>query len=142
MNPNKTTLRELLDDLLPPSDESHGPDRAQVLALLRGERVRRRRQQAGATLAAFALLMVTSLLWKGPSSTVPSPVAATARQPARATDSGAPGTTSPMAATRLQPAPLVIEHVNDEQLITLLQGTPSALMEWPNGDRTLLVLKR
>ena len=21
-------------------------------------------------------------------------------------------------------------------------GTPSALMEWPNGDRTLLVLKR
>ena len=142
MNQNKTTLRELLDDLLPPSDEYHGPDRAQVLALLRSERVRRRRQHAGAALAAFAMLMLGSLLWKSPSTTVPSPVAATVRQPARVADSGALDTTSSVAATIRQPAPLVIEHVNDEQLMTLLQGTPSALMEWPNGDRTLLVLKR
>ena len=141
MNPNKTTLRALLHDLLPASDEYPGPDRSQVLGLLRSERLRRRRQQAGAALAALAILSLWLLLGKNLSRTVPSPLAATAGQPAPVADSGGPGRALPVEATR-KPAPLVIEHVNDEQLITLLQGTPSALLEWPNGNRTLLVLKR
>ena len=43
----KPHLRALLDDLLTPSGETGGPDRAEVLALLRQERVRRRQRQAG-----------------------------------------------------------------------------------------------
>ncbi|OAI55901.1 hypothetical protein AYO49_05070 [Verrucomicrobiaceae bacterium SCGC AG-212-N21] len=38
------------------------------------------------------------------------------------------------------PEPLVIQQVNDEQLLTLLQDTPAAIMVWPDGRRTLLVL--
>jgi len=122
MNPHKTNLRVLLDDVLPASAEDHGPSRAQVLAMLHRERVRRRRWHTGTALVAVSALLLLPLLWKNHHSSSPTvgSAASAARVPART---------------------ITIEHVNDEQLLTLLHGTPAALVEWPNGDRTLLVVK-
>jgi hypothetical protein len=116
MNLNKTKLRVLLDDVLPASGEHHGPNRAQVLDMLHRERARRR-WHAGTALVAITALMMLPLLWKSNQSS---------------------STSAASAAKKL--APITIEHVNDEQLLALLRGTPAALMEWPNGDRTLLLV--
>lgn len=118
MNSNKTKLRALLDDVLPMSGEHGGPSRAEVLDILRSERARRRRWHAGTAMAAIIALMGLPLLWKNPP-------------PARA----------PAASAAKPPARITIAQVNDEQLFALLEGTPAALMEWPNGDRTLLIVK-
>jgi hypothetical protein len=117
MNPNKTKLRALLDDVLPASGEHHGPSRTQVLDMLHRERVRRRRWHTGTALVAIITLLLLPLLWKN-HHTSSTTVAVAAKEPARIT----------------------IEHVNDEQLLALLHGTPAALVEWPNGDRTLLLV--
>jgi ferric-dicitrate binding protein FerR (iron transport regulator) len=117
MNLNKTKLRALLDDVLPASGEHHGPSRAHVLEMLHCERARRRRWHAGTALVAITALMVLLLLWKNNQSSSTS-----------------------VANAAKKPAPITIEHVNDEQLLALLHGTPAALMEWPNGDRTLLLV--
>jgi hypothetical protein len=37
---------------------------------------------------------------------------------------------------------IVIHQVDDQQLLALLQDTPLALMEWPNGDRALMVIEQ
>jgi len=118
MNPNQTKFRALLDEVLPASSEQHGPNRAEVLGMLHSERARRRRWHAGTALVAIAALLLVPWLWKD--------------HPSSNTSAG------PAAKT---PVRLTIEHVNDEQLLALLHGTPAALVEWPNGDRTLLVVK-
>jgi hypothetical protein len=46
------------------------------------------------------------------------------------------------AASPPVPRPIVIDEVNDQQFLALLNGTPAALMEWPDGQRTLLVVER
>jgi hypothetical protein len=33
-----------------------------------------------------------------------------------------------------------VEHVDDEGMLALLDETPAALVRWPDGRRTLLVL--
>jgi len=118
MNPHKTKLRALLDDVLPASGEHHGPSRAEVLGMLHRERARRR-WHTGTALVAISTLLLLPLLWKNNHSSGPT-AADVASKPART---------------------ITIEHVNDEQLLALLHGTPAALVEWPNGDRTLLVVK-
>jgi hypothetical protein len=117
MNPDKTTLRALLDDVLPASGKLPGPNCAQVLVMLHRERARRRYLRSAAAILTISALALCPLLWKN--------------HPTEAT---------PVATTTKQPVRIVCEHVNDEQLLTLLQGTPAALMEWPNGDRTVIVV--
>ena len=124
MNPNKTKLRALLDEVLPASGEDHGPSRAQVLGMLHRERARRRRWRTGAALMAVSTLLLLPWLWKNHHS-ASTPLVKMAQ------------TVSKAAPARA----ITIEHVNDEQLLALLHGTPAALVEWPNGDRTLLVVR-
>lgn len=114
MKPDSDSLDELLDELMPAEGRLRRDD---LLALVRHERRRRQRRR----VLMLALPLVLAAAWFG----VPRP--------------GAP---EPQAAPHVAAAskPLTIERVNDEQLLALLEGTPAALMHWPDGRRTLLVL--
>jgi hypothetical protein len=109
-------IRALLDEVLPSSAEHCGPSRADILRLLRSNREHRRRQTV-ATALGLAMVLI-SVLWYN-----------------------IPPAAAPVAQASAKPAPLAIRQVNDEQLFALLQGTPTALMEWPNGHRTLFVIE-
>jgi len=119
MNRQQNKLRALLDDVLPVSAEDCGPSSGDVLDLLRGERQRRRRLHVGAA----ALTIVGALLIALPRHQEP-------RVPAL------------MELAPASPTSVVIRNVNDEQLFALLDGTPTALMESPNGHRTLFIIER
>jgi hypothetical protein len=113
MKPDPDSMRRLLDEMLPIETAEFGPSRAAVVAMAGKRRVRRKRLRA---VAAAALLTACgAVLWPGKDDQ------------------------RVMATQNPAPRPLV-EQVNDEQLLVLLKDTPAALMEWPNGDRTLLVV--
>ena len=119
MNRQPQKLRALLDDVLPASAEECGPSSGDVLELLLRERQRRRRLHVGAA----ALAIVAALL-------IALPRHRELRVPAL------------MDLAPASPASVVIRNVNDEQLFALLDGTPTALMESPNGHRTLFIIER
>jgi hypothetical protein len=118
MNSDPERLRALLDELLPSSSEQNGPSSAEVLAMLRHERKRRHRLQAGVALLAIATIALVSLLWSKQLAVGPT-----------------------VAQAPVEPSPIVIQNVNDEELFALLQDRPTALMALPNGDRRLLVIE-
>lgn len=117
MKPDPKKLRALLDDVLPPSGESCGPSSAEVLDLLRSERRRRGRLRTSNAVLVIIVLVAGMWLWQ---SDRPAP--------------------APVILATAQHAPLTIKDVNDEELLALFQGTPAALLKWPNGDRTLFVV--
>lgn len=118
MNSDPEKLRALLADVLPSSSEHCGPSSTEILLMLRHERQNRRRGQACGVLLALSAAALVSLLWSHKT----------------------PGVAS-VAQAPIEPAPIVIHSVNDEELLALLQGTPTALMKLPNGDRALLVIE-
>jgi len=119
MNPNRTNLQTLLDDVLPSSGEHCGPSRADVSAMLRSERHRRHRLRIGTTVVVLIVLVSSSLLWRKERPAWPL-----------------------VAHAPTKPPSIIVQEVNDDQLLALLQGVPAALMEWPNGERTLLVVEQ
>ena len=86
--------------------------------MLRHERQRRRRLRGGAALLAIITVALVSLRWNNQ-----------------------PPAVTPVAQAPVEPVPIEIYHINDEQLFALLEGTPAALMKLPSGDSTLLVIK-
>jgi hypothetical protein len=118
MKPDEQKLRALLDDVLPPTAGQCGPDCTRVLEMARQNRSRRRARTALATTAAALGIVSLFALRSRPASSPAS------------------------FATAVEPAPLVIHSIDDAQLFTLLKGTPTAIMEWPNGDRTLFFMER
>lgn len=117
MNEDPRNLQTLLDDLLPAGADRGGPDRSTVLAMLRRERSRRLQARlVGA--AAVTVLAVMFLFWRS-----------------------APPAGTPVAMAPPLPSPAIVVHdVDDQQLFAALENTPAALVEWPNGERTLLVV--
>ena len=87
--------------------------------MLRNERQRRRRLHSGAALLAIITVALISLRWNNQ-----------------------PAVVAPVVQAPVNPAPIVIHRVNDEELFALLQGTPIALMELPNGGSRLLVIEQ
>jgi hypothetical protein len=116
MNRDPEKIRALLDEVLPSSAEHCGPSRADILHLLRSER-QRRHVRTGAAALAIAMVLVSGLWYNKPPAAAPA------------------------AQASAKSTPLAIRQVNDEQLFALLQGTPTALMERPNGHRTLFVIE-
>lgn len=113
-------LKGLLAEVLPtPGAEHCGPPCPGVLALVRQERARRQRRRIAMAACATVALVVSLMFWHSEPRTDPI---AEAGQP-----SGPPS------------APNAIQQIDDQQLMALLQDTPTALMEWPNGQRTLVV---
>jgi hypothetical protein len=118
MNPSKRNLQALLDDVLPSAGEHCGPSSAELSAMLRCER-RRRRSRAVAVGLALTALVSGSLQWRNERTAWP-----------------------PFVPAPAKPASIVVQEVNDEQLLALLHAMPVALMEWPNGERTLLIVEQ
>jgi hypothetical protein len=120
MNSPEDKFRLLMDDVLPPSGGDCGPSRANVMEMLRDELQRRRSWRVRvAVLGVILAATSVALPWR--------------------TRSDAP---TPVAQVEVRPSSVTIREVNDEQLLTLLRGTPTALMEWPDGDRTLFLIER
>jgi len=124
MKPKHERLRPLLDEVLPGDADSGGPNCAEVLGMVREERAKRgRRQVMVAAVAVMGLVVLTMLQM---NRQVTEPVAAV------------------VASTPKQVPLPPVQRINDDELLALLNdsGTPSALMEWPNGERTLLIVER
>ncbi len=119
MNSDPDQLDALLKDVLPATADHCGPSGAEVLNMVRAQRQRCRRVQAGAAMLALAALAVVSLHWHGE------------RQVA-----------APIAHAPEKPPAIKVRHVNDEQFFALLKDIPSAVLEGPDGQRTLLILQR
>jgi hypothetical protein len=118
MKSNPEELRLLLDDMVNRPGNHCGPNRAELLELVRREHSRRLRVRTACSLAAAVSVAAMVLAWP------------------RGEKAGQTAAVTP------RPTPeIVINHVDDQQLLVLLKDTPVALMEWPNGERTVLVVE-
>lgn len=116
-------IRPLLDEVMPDDAVPAGPDCAAVLGMVHEERTRRvQRRMMGVSAVAVMGLLTYASFYLNPS--VPLQV----------------------EVVRAVPEKLVlppVQRINDDELLALLNGagTPSALVEWPNGERTLLIVE-
>jgi hypothetical protein len=124
MKPTNDPRRELLEDLFSVKGDSLPIE--EVLGIIRRERQARARRRGAVALVACAILALAtfSSIWvsrpQRPEGSSPLMVANT-------------------AISSQQDVPKV-ERVNDEGALALLDSTPSALIEWPDGRRTLMIL--
>ena len=138
---DREKLDGLLEKVLPPNAGSLGPDLTQVLEIAARERRRRmiRKRTVYGSVAVFLFAMGMVFTHQKLSQTDSISTAATSYEQAA---SAAPPqdetfNSSPKAAgTRT----IVINQINDEQFDALLGSVPSAVMNMPDGSRTLLVL--
>jgi hypothetical protein len=145
MNPPRKELQELLEHVLPQDAPACGPDRATILRMVREEGARRRQRRGiFAALAAVAAAGLINLApgWRSSEGAIEKPAAA-APAPAT-TNTNTIAEAAPVVPVHAPsgPSPVVIHEVDDQQFLALLQDTPAALMVWPNGQRTLLVVER
>jgi len=121
---------ELLEELLPiPLSTAIGA--GDVLAWIENERkAQHRRGQFASALAAVAVLICLVALF-------PS------RRGVDARSSKSAAVDLPKAPINVTaPQPPAIERIDDNALLAVLANTPSALVEWPDGRRSLLVVVR
>jgi hypothetical protein len=116
MKSHKSNLHELLNEVIPASAEHCGPGNNQILAMLRTERSRRKRRRV--LYSVTAILAAGSFFLSNVQRSNPEPrIVHTTHEPR-----------------------IVFKSVDDDELLGLLHETPAAIMELPNGDRTLLVV--
>jgi hypothetical protein len=127
MKPQKTDLHDLLDEILPAPGAPVGPTRVQVLGMVQQRRrARRRRFRAGmisALLLFFGLAAGALRIWPHSSPW------------------GLPLVAHDAPEVKVKPGIVVVKEIDDEHFLALFGDTPVAVMEWPNGDRTLLVVQ-
>jgi hypothetical protein len=132
MKPMNPDNRELLEDIFAPEHPSSEVSAEEVLRLVqqaREARQRRRRFSAAAALfLASAVWAVTFLPGRSTNSTNSS-----------RTQANVPVPSAPIASAS-SITPPIVEHVDDEHMLALLDETPAALVRWPDGRRTLLLL--
>jgi hypothetical protein len=129
MKPKNHDNRELLEDIFAPENSSEAVPAEQVLRLVQHAReARQRRRRLSAVAALFLAAAVWAVVFLPSRSS--NPLRATTKVPApSALITSAPSVTPP-----------TVEHVDDEGMLALLDETPAALVRWPDGRRTLLVL--
>jgi hypothetical protein len=122
---------ELLDQLLPPDGTT--PVREEdVFRWIEMERTARQRRLRSASIAAVVLLFAVSAVALFPRNRTGGTIASTS----------AVGSHGDVPAAQTEAAAPMVEQVDDEALMRLLDDTPSALVEWPDGRRSLLVVVR
>ncbi|HSI62491.1 MAG TPA: hypothetical protein VLE43_05210 [Candidatus Saccharimonadia bacterium] len=126
MNPEEKKLQHLLDDVVPPTAEgaAWGPERSTIIAMVGRERARRKRMRIRMAAWCGSAVALAALLFTWQSDPPQEKSIADA----------APAPPSAPAIT--------IHQVDDKELLVLLKDAPVALMEWPDGRRTLLVVER
>ena len=126
MKPNNDPRHELLEDLFAPSENKEALPIEGVLGVIRREKQYRHRCRSAMALAACGLVLIGAVsgVWM-----------------ARPPKSG--GTLVQISAGSMAPAQSdipKIERVSDQGALDLLDSTPSAVIEWPDGRRTLMML--
>ena len=129
MNPKQKSLQRLLDDVVVSEAgcEHLGPTRSALLEIVSQERTRRKHTRlALGTAVGASVCALVALLFLQRHDLPQRP-------------------SSPPQIVQTTPPPsdsLTIHEIDDKELLELLKGTPVALMEWPDGKRTLLVMER
>jgi hypothetical protein len=122
-------LQPLLDEVLPEAGAKGGLSCAEVLGMLREERAKRGQRRV---LGAMLVMVLGWAVWmqgqwdrQAPEQRagVVVPVAV------------------PVVVKKEKPVLAEVKIINDEELLELLGDVPSALLEWPNGERTLLIVE-
>ena len=129
MRPMNEDRRELLEDIFAPEHQAKcvtAEEITRIVHAARQARQRRRRSAAGAALILAAALSAVALFPRKPGSVPPT----AANVPA-----------APVIALAQAPAmPPAVEHVDDEGMLAMLDDKPAALVRWPDGRRSLLLL--
>jgi len=129
MKPTNHRSRELLEDIFAPKNSSSAVSAEQVLQLVQHAQEaqqRRRRLSAAAALFLVAAVWAVTLLPRQSSNS------------SRVT-TNIPVPSAPIASVS-SITPPTVEHVDDEHMLDLLDETPAALVYWPDGRRSLLLL--
>jgi hypothetical protein len=130
-DPAKETL---LDDLMLEREGAAGAyDPGEIFAIVRGERTRRWQQRRRCALGAAGACLLLLMMSVGNFYVSRQ---ATTTQPGNTARGSHIGDASlPQTA-----GPSPVERLDDEGLLDLLDTTPSALVQWPDGRRSLLLV--
>ena len=126
MKPNNDPRHELLEDLFSPSENEETLPIEGILGVIRREKQNRHRRRRAMALAACGFVLVPAVfgVWiSRPQELGRSLVQVTA---------------NPIAPSQANIPK--IERVSDQGALDLLDSTPSAVIEWPDGRRTLMML--
>jgi hypothetical protein len=127
-NDDRSTLLEALF----PSESAADPRADDVIRWIEADRRTRQRRlwysSATAALLVFAVSAITMFVRHEPSAAI-----------ARV----GPGAASePVRVPSAEPPRSLVERVDDEDLMGSLDDMPAALVQWPDGRRSLLVVVR
>ena len=126
MKPNSDPRHELLEDLFSPAENEENLPIEEVLGVIqRGKQTRARRRRVMA-LAGFGIVLVSAI--SGVWMSRPEVPAASFAQ------------ITPSTVAPVQPDLPRVERVSDQGALALLDSTPSAVIEWPDGRRTLMMV--
>jgi hypothetical protein len=121
--------RELIEDIFAPEQPSSAVTAEEILRLVQHAREARQRRRR---LSTVAILFLAAAVW------------AVTLLPGRSIHSlrTAVNVPVPSAPIAVKPSvsPPIVERVDDEHMLALLDETPSALVRWPDGRRSLLLL--
>jgi len=126
MKPNNDPRHELLEDLFSPSEKEETLPIEEVLGVIRQGKQNRHRRRRAMALAACGLALVAAVFGVWVS------------RPQELGRSLVQVSASPIAPTQADFP--VVERVSDQGALDLLDSTPSAVIEWPDGRRTLMML--
>jgi hypothetical protein len=129
MKPTNHDSRELLQDIFAPEHPSSAVSAEEVLRLVQHAREARQRRRRFSAVAAVFLM---SAIW------------AVTFLPSRSTNSSRTTVNVPVPSAPIglpsSITPPIVEHVDDDRMLALLDEAPAALVRWPDGRRTLLLL--
>jgi hypothetical protein len=125
--------RELLEDIFTPEESARSISALEVMKLVEAECRARSLRRRGITVAAAAILGIVGV-WLS-MRTLPKPDAAP-RVAERTAEAPTPAAVAGTAAI----TPPNVEHVDDEGMLALLGKQPTALVRWPDGRQSLLLL--
>ena len=130
---------ETLENLVADGERSCAPSVDAVLDLVRQEKAARSRRRIAAAASVFALAVATitvsrlnrtdapgTIAQAPPVETVPAPPILAAPPPVAKTDS--------------DEREWKVERINDQQLLEMLDDQPVALVEYPDGNRRLIMM--
>jgi len=126
MKPINDPRHELLEDLFSPSENEETFPIEKVLGIIRQEKQTCHRRRRAMMPAACGLALVAAVfgVWNSRPQELGRSLVQVSARPIAPFQADFP----------------VVERVSDQGALDLLDSTPSAVIEWPDGRRTLMVL--
>ncbi len=128
--------RELLEDVFAPDSGESLLSSVEVVRMVESAREARRRARRRIAVATTAAVIAVGA-WISMR-----PIAEQRFKPKEAVSMPPSGPQAPTADTHVAIAPPRMERIDDETMLGMLKDQPTALVRWPDGRRTLLLLTR